>query len=138
MWSIGTAALGLILAASSPVVAGEDRRTCVVKGGGNNATDDAPAIIKAFQDCGKHGKVVLEPTTYYVNSVMNISGLEDVYVDWRGVVLVSILQSFKRHFSSLFFPNIFFSVPVLNPSHLADDFTSFYRLTSGVRILCTG
>ncbi|RAR12364.1 extracellular exo-polygalacturonase [Stemphylium lycopersici] len=65
------------------------RKTCTVKASGANTTDDAPAIREAFQKCGKHGKVVFEPYTYYVNSVLNISGLEDVEIDVQGELLWS-------------------------------------------------
>jgi hypothetical protein len=65
------------------------RRTCVVKSSGSNETDDAPAIRQAFKDCGRQAKVTFLPTTYYVNSVLNITGLEDVEIDLRGTLLVS-------------------------------------------------
>ncbi|KAE8395750.1 pectin lyase fold/virulence factor [Aspergillus alliaceus] len=65
------------------------RETCVVPAGGSNATDDAPAIIQAFKECGHGGKVVFKPTTYYVNTVMNISWLEDVDIDIGGTLLWS-------------------------------------------------
>jgi hypothetical protein len=63
-------------------------RTCVVPASGTNETDDAPAIISAFKRCGRGGKVIFQPTTYYVNSVMNISWLQDVDIDLRGNLLV--------------------------------------------------
>jgi hypothetical protein len=69
-------------------------RSCTVKSGGSNATDDAPAILEAFRACGKGGRVVFEPTTYYVNSVMNVSWLEDVDIDVYGTLLVSWLYHF--------------------------------------------
>lgn len=64
------------------------RKTCTVAAGGTNATDDAPAILDAFENCGRHGKVVFEPTTYYVNSVLNVTWLEDVVIDLQGTLLV--------------------------------------------------
>lgn len=78
--------LGLVLLASLATAA--PSRTCVVKASGTNATDDAPAIRSAFNDCGHGGKVVFESTTYYVNSVLNITGLEDVDIDIQGNLLV--------------------------------------------------
>lgn len=66
-------------------------RTCIVKASGSNSTDDAPAIRSAFNECGRHGKIVFEPTTYFVNSVLNISGLEDVDIDVQGQLLVCVL-----------------------------------------------
>ncbi|KAH8664195.1 galacturan 1,4-alpha-galacturonidase B [Xylariales sp. PMI_506] len=65
------------------------RHVCTVPASGTNATDDAPAIVKAFTDCGHHGKVVFENTTYYVNSVMNISWLHDVEIDLYGTLVWS-------------------------------------------------
>lgn len=64
------------------------RKTCVVEGNGTNKTDDAPAIRAAFKKCGQHGNILFEPKTYYVNSVLNISGLEDVDIDIQGELLV--------------------------------------------------
>jgi hypothetical protein len=80
-----------VLAAATSVSAGTvpwHRKTCVIPASGTNATDDAPAIIKAFKRCGRGGKVVFKPTTYYVNSVMDIRWLDDVEIDFRGNLLV--------------------------------------------------
>ncbi|KAF4472576.1 exo-rhamnogalacturonase B [Fusarium albosuccineum] len=71
------------------VVAEAKKKTCVVKAGGTNSTDDAPAIIEAFEKCGRGGKVVFRPTTYHVNSILNITGLEDVHIDLKGTLLWS-------------------------------------------------
>ncbi|KAL3465890.1 pectin lyase fold/virulence factor [Aspergillus heterothallicus] len=65
------------------------RKTCVVPAAGTNTTDDAPAIIRAFKRCGRRGKVVFKPTTYHVNSVMDIRWLDDVEIDLRGNLLWS-------------------------------------------------
>ncbi|KAK7723294.1 hypothetical protein SLS57_004488 [Botryosphaeria dothidea] len=65
------------------------RKECVVQPGGSNATDDAVAIRQAFQECGHGGKVVFLNETYYVNSVMNTSGLEDVDIELHGKLLWS-------------------------------------------------
>ena len=64
------------------------RKTCTVKSSGTNLTDDAPAIRIAFAECGHHGKIVFAPTTYYVNSALEIKGLEDVDIDVQGELLV--------------------------------------------------
>jgi hypothetical protein len=82
-----------LLAAATSVSAGTvpwHRKTCVVPASGTNTTDDAPAIIKAFKRCGRRGKVVFKPTTYYVNSVMDIRWLDDVEIDFRGNLLVRL------------------------------------------------
>lgn len=64
------------------------RKTCIVPASGSNETDDAPAIINAFKSCGSQGRVVFSPTTYCVNSVMNITWLDDVEIDLYGKLLV--------------------------------------------------
>ena len=84
-----------VLAALACVSAG--RETCVVPAGGSNATDDAPAILHAFKKCGRGGKVVFKPTTYHVNSVMNITWLEDVDIDIGGTLLVCSSQFLSIH-----------------------------------------
>lgn len=61
---------------------------CVVKPSGTNATDDAPAIRKAFKKCGTGGRVVFLPTEYYVNSPLRIDWLDNVHVDLLGTLLV--------------------------------------------------
>lgn len=63
-------------------------KTCVVKAGGVNTTDDAPAIRQAFEECGQGGTVAFGNTTYYVNTVMNITGLKDCEIDLKGTLLV--------------------------------------------------
>ncbi|PLB46165.1 galacturan 1,4-alpha-galacturonidase B [Aspergillus steynii IBT 23096] len=63
------------------------RNTCVIPASGSNTTDDAPAIVQAFKQCGRGGKIIFKPTTYHVNSVMNITWLEDVDIDIKGELL---------------------------------------------------
>lgn len=70
------------------VAAKSDQKKCLIKSSGSNATDDAPAILEAFHKCGRDGRVIFEPTTYYVNSVMNISWLENVDIEIHGKLLV--------------------------------------------------
>lgn len=78
-----------LLALQSSASLTQGRKTCTVKANGTNKTDDAPAIKAAFKECGRHGKVVFEPTIYFVNSVLNITDLEDVDIDVQGELLVS-------------------------------------------------
>ncbi|KAJ4298925.1 hypothetical protein N0V90_004168 [Kalmusia sp. IMI 367209] len=78
-----------ILLASSAAKLGPGPKTCTVAASGTNKTDDAPAIRSAFLECGRGGKIVFKSTTYYVNSVLNISGLDDVDVDIQGKLLWS-------------------------------------------------
>lgn len=64
-------------------------KKCVVPASGTNTTDDAPAILEAFQRCGHGGIITFSPnTTYYVNSVMNVTWLEHAIVDIQGTLLV--------------------------------------------------
>ncbi|KAI3531931.1 exo-rhamnogalacturonase B [Colletotrichum filicis] len=91
-WAIGV--LCTLLASASKVCAQETedaagRKICVVKASGTNTTDDAPAILEAFTQCGRRGKVVFEPTTYYVNSALNVTWLDDVDIDLQGTLLWS-------------------------------------------------
>ncbi|OLN81876.1 Alpha-L-rhamnosidase rgxB 3, partial [Colletotrichum chlorophyti] len=76
-----------VVAQSEQAVGG--KKTCTVPASGTNATDDAPAILEAFEECGRGGKVVFEPTTYYVNSALNVTWLEDVDIDLQGTLLWS-------------------------------------------------
>ncbi|TIC98020.1 Alpha-L-rhamnosidase rgxB [Colletotrichum higginsianum] len=74
-------------------VKGLDRRQpkaakCVVPANGNG-TDDAPAILKAFEDCKSNGHIVFENTTYYVNQVMQTTGLKNVRIDIKGTLVWS-------------------------------------------------
>lgn len=78
-----------LLALSGCANSAQSRKTCTIQASGTNKTDDAPAIRAAFKECGRHGKIVFEPTTYYVNSVLNITDLEDVDIDVQGELLVS-------------------------------------------------
>lgn len=62
---------------------------CVVPASGTNATDDAPAIVQAFEDCGQGGTITFSPgTTYYVNTVMNVTA-QDAIIDIQGTLVVS-------------------------------------------------
>lgn len=83
----------LLLALRGGASATQVRKTCTIKASGTNRTDDAPAIRAAFKECGRQGKVVFQPTTYYVNSVLNITDLEDVDIDIQGQLLVRIHQN---------------------------------------------
>lgn len=88
MWPSIPIILAVLVASLGPVAAKDHLKSCTIKSGGSNVTDDAPAIMKAFKQCGRNGRVVFEPTTYYVNSVMNVSWLEDVDIDIHGTLLV--------------------------------------------------
>ena len=80
--------LASILVPLSAAGASKARNVCVVDPTPSNATDVAPAIIKAFEECGRHGRVVFKPANYYVNSVMDVQGLEDVEIDIQGTLVV--------------------------------------------------
>jgi hypothetical protein len=80
--------IALLVVLLNPVVAKVPRKCCRVSSGGSNLTDDTPSILKAFKKCGRNGRVIFAPTTYYINSIMNISWLEDVDIDIYGKLLV--------------------------------------------------
>lgn len=66
------------------------RPTCIVKPAGQN--DSAPAIIKAFEDCGHNegdarGRVVFKNETYHIKSVMKTTGLRNVDIELHGTLL---------------------------------------------------
>jgi hypothetical protein len=90
MWYSVPLILAVLVATFRPVAAKDHQKSCTIKSGGSNKTDDAPAILKAFKQCGRNGRVVFEPTTYYVNSAMNVSWLENVDIDIYGTLLVNI------------------------------------------------
>ncbi|KDQ52576.1 glycoside hydrolase family 28 protein [Jaapia argillacea MUCL 33604] len=52
-----------------------------------NGTDDTPAILYAFEQCGKDGSVVFQNATYNIEQVMTTTGLENVVVDLSGTLL---------------------------------------------------
>jgi hypothetical protein len=64
-----------------------NNKLCTVKPN-LNGSDDTPAILQAFDSCGKNGHIVFINETYYVNTVMNTTGLENVDIDLYGTLLV--------------------------------------------------
>ncbi|KAF2720934.1 glycoside hydrolase family 28 protein [Polychaeton citri CBS 116435] len=64
-------------------------RICTVEASNDPNGDDTPSILKAFDDCRRDGHIIFENTTYYVRSVMNTTGLQDVDVEIRGTLLWS-------------------------------------------------
>lgn len=90
-----TALLALLSGATAASSLARQAKTCRVQAGGSNATDDAPAIIEAFRECGQDATVVFEPTTYHINSVMNVTWLQNVKIDLQGTLSVrcSTIQS---------------------------------------------
>ncbi|RHZ58010.1 putative exo-polygalacturonase [Aspergillus thermomutatus] len=78
----------LPVAAIADVTTGQSHRiTCTVKAGGSESIDDTPAILKAFHECGKGGRIVFQNATYHVNSVMNTTGLQNCDIDLFGTLL---------------------------------------------------
>ncbi|KAJ7098255.1 glycoside hydrolase family 28 protein [Mycena epipterygia] len=62
--------------------------TCTVHPSGN-FTDDSPAIIDAFTLCGQGGTIEFLNETYWIEKVMNTTGLNDVNINLRGTLLWS-------------------------------------------------
>jgi hypothetical protein len=73
---------------ANAVVSASAGSICTVNPGRSDSVDDAPAIIDAFDRCGKGGTVEFLNETYHVNTVMNISGLDDCEIDLKGTLLV--------------------------------------------------
>lgn len=70
--------------------------TCTVEASGSSLIDDAPAIVAAFAECNLHkGKVILTNTTYYINTVMEITGLKSVDLDILGTMVVSLTLKWR-------------------------------------------
>jgi hypothetical protein len=74
----------------SIVTSSRTRLTCVVPAAGNASVDDAPAILSAFNRCGRGGHIIFTNTTYNINSTMNTTGLSDVQIDIYGTLLVGL------------------------------------------------
>lgn len=51
-------------------------------------SDDAPAVARAFELCGKDGSIVFDPSKFHIESVLNTTGLSNVIVDLPGTLLV--------------------------------------------------
>ncbi|TEY51858.1 hypothetical protein BOTCAL_0264g00140 [Botryotinia calthae] len=82
----------LVSSYSSTAVSLVKEKICVVEASANGG-DDAPAIIRAFEECGHndgittHGTVVFKNATYNIHTVMNTTGLSNVKVDLHGTLL---------------------------------------------------
>lgn len=61
-----------------------------------DGSDDAPAIISAFERCGQDGSVVFLNETYNVQSVLQTTGLNNVTVHLYGTLLWSTDTSYWR------------------------------------------
>lgn len=46
--------------------------------------DDTPSILQAFELCGTNGSVILTNHTFYINQVMNTTGLKNCDVELHG------------------------------------------------------
>lgn len=51
-----------------------------------NGGDSAPAILSAFEQCGRNGKIIFSNTTYRIDSIMTTVGLHNVEIDVRGTL----------------------------------------------------
>ncbi|KAI1324323.1 glycoside hydrolase family 28 protein [Xylariaceae sp. FL0255] len=61
-------------------------KECVVKASGDPNGDDAPAVLQAFSECSQNAHIIFENTTYYIASVMNTTGLQNVDVEIKGTL----------------------------------------------------
>jgi hypothetical protein len=62
---------------------------------GGEGIDDSRAIIDAFDQCGQNGHVVFQNATYYIERVLNTTGLVNCTVDIQGTLLVSIPPHYR-------------------------------------------
>ncbi|KAF5350919.1 hypothetical protein D9758_010499 [Tetrapyrgos nigripes] len=60
--------------------------TCTVHAS-DDSSDDAPAIVDAFEMCGQGGQILLHDDLYHIETIMNTTGLKDVVVDLTGTLL---------------------------------------------------
>jgi hypothetical protein len=79
---------GQIHSHSAPPYPVMTKKTCVVTPS-LNGTDDAPAILNAFSECGHGGHIILTNGTFHINTIMNTTGLRDYDIDIHGYMLVS-------------------------------------------------
>ncbi|PWY70749.1 endo-xylogalacturonan hydrolase A [Aspergillus eucalypticola CBS 122712] len=86
------ASLGLSNAAPSKVQRAPDsslhaRAVCTPTAGGDSSTDDVPAITEALSSCGNGGTIVFpEGSTYYLNSVLDLSSCSDCDIQVEGLL----------------------------------------------------
>ncbi|RCH79431.1 hypothetical protein CU097_001107, partial [Rhizopus azygosporus] len=77
---------GLSLIATLLLATSAAAKTCVV---GNNKADDSIAITKAFNDCKTGGTVSFPKSgTWYPKSLINVSGLNNVRIDFAGHIVL--------------------------------------------------
>ncbi|THU85497.1 polygalacturonase [Dendrothele bispora CBS 962.96] len=79
----------LLSACAKLVIGGTVERqgsSCVVHAS-EDGSDDAPAILEAFDACGSDGQILLQDPLYHIESVMDTTGLNNVIVDITGTML---------------------------------------------------
>lgn len=82
LWALTTILLAGAHSLPSP------EHTCVIPAS-KDGSDDSPAIRKAFDTCGRNGKVVFQKdTTYSIQSVLQLHNLKNVQVDMFGTLEV--------------------------------------------------
>lgn len=67
-------------------------QSCTVYPNGNK-TDDSPSILGAFRSCGLNGKISFINETYWIERVMNTTGLKNVEIDLKGTLLVRFIYA---------------------------------------------
>ncbi|KAF5378174.1 hypothetical protein D9615_007589 [Tricholomella constricta] len=60
---------------------------CKVHPSTDGVSDDASAIRRAFDLCGTDGSILFDQATFHVESVLQTTGLSNVYVDLPGTLL---------------------------------------------------
>ncbi|KAH0489759.1 hypothetical protein TgHK011_010174 [Trichoderma gracile] len=83
--SYGLWALATVLVADAHNLPSPEH-TCVIPAS-KDGSDDSPAIRKAFDKCGKNGKVVFQKdTTYSIQTALQLHNLKNVEVDMFGTL----------------------------------------------------
>ncbi|KAG6841170.1 hypothetical protein C0991_001298 [Blastosporella zonata] len=74
-------------------------RVCRVHPSADGVSDDAPAILQAFKDCGQDGHIIFDDALFHVESVLQTTGLCNVVIDLPGTLLVRFLFLSYEHYS---------------------------------------
>lgn len=134
MMSFISASLTLLALAKTAFAA-----TCTVNAIGNG-TDDAPAILKAFEKCGKHGSIVLpsknytiaQPiTTHLENATFDLHG----YLSFTPNITYWVANSYRFPFQN---QSIAWSVQLLWDAHTGSKFTEHLGTSRVLISLWTG
>ena len=76
LWTCASSAIELKRRASCTISANED------------GSDDTPALLEAFEECGTDGRIIFQNKTYHIDQIMTTTGLSNAEIDIYGTLLV--------------------------------------------------